>query len=186
MKTTSSNGAGLVNNIPNSHAQQHFHNHNASLGRIPPNAINNRHSREMSNGSDATTALRDVQGSGYPSIQSALQASAPSFGPSSQASSQAQSSSATASPTTVTYGGSMGSYYNNNTNNNGNYNMQMMAMGMQNMHLNQQMYAPANPYASYGVFPQNGGRDSQARVIQQRRQNDGEGMSTTPCEISNY
>src|ERR1700709_797743 len=32
---------------PNSHAQQHLHNHNASLGRIPLNAVNNRLSRDL-------------------------------------------------------------------------------------------------------------------------------------------
>lgn len=45
---TASNGIGTISTTSNSHAQQHFHNHNASLGRIPQNAINNRQSRDMS------------------------------------------------------------------------------------------------------------------------------------------
>jgi hypothetical protein len=65
----------------NSHAQQHFHNHNASLGRIPAGAIHRGHSRELS--SDNTAVSREQPN--YPSIQSALQASAAPFGPSSTA-----------------------------------------------------------------------------------------------------
>ena len=62
-------------------------------------------------------------------------------------------------------------YYNN-------YNVQMMAMGMQNMQLGQPVFPAQNPYANYGaMYPQNGirGPDSQSRVVAQRRQNDGEG-----------
>jgi hypothetical protein len=169
MKTTA-NGMSSVNTTPNSHAQQHFHNHNASLGRIPPNAMNNRHSREMSGGENLT-ALREAQNGGYQSIQSALQASAPPFGPSiTQGMSQAQATPTMTSPT-AQQGYSVPSYYNN-------YNMQMMTMGMQNMQISQSMYSSHNPYTNYGgcgMYLQNGGRDSQARVIQQRRQTDGEG-----------
>ena len=162
---TATNGISSVNQTPNSHAQQHLHNHNASLGRIPPNALNNRLSREMSAG-DATT-LREAQNGGYQSIQSALHASAPPFGPSlTQGMSQAQTPAAMTSPTTQQYGAG---YYNN-------YNMQLMTMGVQNMGIGQPMYSPHNPYVNYGnIYPQTGVRDSQARVIQQRRQNDGEG-----------
>jgi hypothetical protein len=54
----------------------------------------------------------------------------------------------------------------------------MLSMGMQNMQLGQPIYSQHNPYANYGgMYPQAPPplRDSQARVIQQRRQNDGEG-----------
>lgn len=164
MRTTT-NGISGVNSTPNSHAQQHLHNHNASLGRIPSSAMNSRPSREVSSGDGA----RETQNGGYQSIQSALQASAPPFGPSlTQGMSQAQIPAAMSSPTAQQpYAGV---YYNNN------YNMQMMTMGMQNMQLGQPMYSPHNPYANYSnMYPQTGVRDSQARVIQQRRQNDGEG-----------
>jgi hypothetical protein len=168
---SNTNGVTSINTTPNSHAQQHLHNHNASLGRIPPNAMNNRLSREMSP-TDATT-LREAQNGGYQTIQSALQASAPAFGPSiTQGMSQAQNPAAMTSPSPLSPYGSP-SYYNN-------YNMQMMAMGMQNLQMAPQVgYSPHNPYAY--MYPQagpvatNGPRDSQARVIQQRRQNDGEG-----------
>ncbi|KAJ9617021.1 hypothetical protein H2200_000742 [Cladophialophora chaetospira] len=36
---------------PKTQAEQQFHNHNVSLGRIPVNAVNNRLSREVANGS---------------------------------------------------------------------------------------------------------------------------------------
>ncbi|TVY49376.1 Pumilio domain-containing protein [Lachnellula occidentalis] len=171
---SSMNGMSSVNTTPNSHAQQHLHNHNASLGRIPPNAMNNRLSREMSSGETAT--LRDAQNGGYQSINSALQASTAPFNPAlTQSMSQAQMPAAMTSPTAQqAYSVPGQGYYN--------YNMPMMSMGMQNMSLGQQpMYPPQpNPYAPYGnMYPQTQarGHDSQARVIQQRRQNDGEAMN---------
>jgi hypothetical protein len=169
------NGASSVATTPNSHAQQHLHNHNASLGRIPPNAMN-RLSREMASPESAT--LREAQNGGYQSIQSALQANAAPFGPSlSQNMSQAPVQAPMLSPSNQQqYPAAVPGYYNNN------YNMQMMSMnmGMQNMALNQPMYPGPNQYGAYGgqiYSPQGQGqpRDSQARVIQQRRQNDGEG-----------
>ena len=175
MRSTT-NGISSLNSTPNSHAQQHLHNHNASLGRIPPNAMNNRLSRDMASSDNST--LREAQNSGYQSIQSALQASAPPFGPSlTQGISQPQISAGITSPAAQQQYASPG-YYNNN------YNMQMMSMGMQNIQIGQPMYSPHNPYTNYNtsMYSQNGVRDSQARVIQQRRQNDGEGVSNFPSD----
>ena len=179
MRSTT-NGISSINTTPNSHAQQHLHNHNASLGRIPPNAMSNRLSRDMASSDNST--LREAQNGGYQSIQSALQASAPPFGPSlTQGMSQPQLPAAMTSPTAQQQYPVPG-YYNNN------YNMQMMTMGMQNMQISQPMYSPHNPYVNYtpGMYPQNGVRDSQARVIQQRRQNDGEGMVNILFDRSIY
>lgn len=163
------NGVNTVGSTPQkSHAQQHFHNHNASLGRIPPNAVNNRQSRDVP--ATESTAVRENQNNGYQSIQSALQASAPPFGPSvTQSTLQQQAQPAMAPQSVNPYG--MQGYYNQNQ-----YNMPMMSMAMQNMQMGQQTY-PQNAYGDYGAsYGQNGSRDSQARVIQQRRQNDGEGV----------
>ncbi|KAI9647455.1 hypothetical protein NHQ30_003840 [Ciborinia camelliae] len=171
---TATNGMQSNNATPNSHAQQHLHNHNASLGRIPPNAMN-RLSRDM--GSADNGALREAQNGGYQSIQSALQASAAPFGPAltqgmPQGMSQSQMSPSVSSSTGQQhFPVSVPGYYNN-------YGMHMMSLGMQNMQLSQPMYPPPNSYNNYGnsMYQHNGGqRDSQARVIQQRRQNDGEG-----------
>lgn len=174
MKTTSNTNSAPLNPTSNSHAQQHFHNHNASLGRIPPNAtINNRMSRDLS----AESPGRETQnGATYPSITSALQASAAPFGPPmTQTAAQAQSPSSVLSPGLSAYPQQAYNY---------GYGMQMLQNGMQNMSMGQQqIYSPNNPYANYGTLyqPNNGGtnggaRDSQARVIAQRRQNDGEGI----------
>jgi hypothetical protein len=172
---SAANGISSVTSTPNSHAQQHLHNHNASLGRIPPNAMNNRLSREMTATEGAS--LREAQNGGYQSIQSALHASAPPFGPSlTQGLSQAPLPSPITSPTAQQPYPVPG-YYNNG------YNMNMLSMGMQNMQVGQPIYSQHNPYAPYGgMYAQAPPplRDSQARVIQQRRQNDGEGM----CSIS--
>ncbi|CAD6449773.1 79d3e87a-06a9-425a-8ebf-7e366b9582fa [Sclerotinia trifoliorum] len=173
---TGTNGMQSNNNTPNSHAQQHLHNHNASLGRIPPNAMN-RLSREMTSGDNGS--LREAQNGGYQSIQSALQASAAPFGPAltqgmTQGMSQAQMSPSVTSPTgQQNYSAQVPGFYNN-------YGMHMMSLGMQNMQLSPPMYPPPNSYNNYNnsMYQHNGGqRDSQARVIQQRRQNDGEAMN---------
>jgi hypothetical protein len=120
----------------------------------------------MASGENSTS--REAQSNGFQSIQSALQASAPPFGPSlTQGVSQApvptaMTSSAVQQPYPIP------GYYNN-------YNMQMMTMGMQNMQIGQPIYSQQSPYINYGsMYPQAGPRDSQARVIQQRRQNDSE------------
>lgn len=66
-----------VGNTPNQAAQQHLHNHNASMGRIPQGALPNRHSRELSvDGRDTGAAVN------YQSIGSTLHANAVPFGPS--------------------------------------------------------------------------------------------------------
>ncbi|KAH7089767.1 armadillo-type protein [Paraphoma chrysanthemicola] len=166
-----SNGTGF-----NTHAEQHFHNHNANLGRIPPNAVNNRHSREVSNG------FKDQE---YRPAYSGLHASAAPFGPTVTSAAAANGLAGTVgSPTMSQYATTPapnGPYYN--------YGMSMLNGAMNGLTLGagQQMGGPPvyggngiygaanvpfyNPYATYGP----GGRvqDSQARVIQSRRlQND--------------
>lgn len=187
MKTT--NGLGTTITPPKTHAQQHFHNHNASLGRIPPhavnnnainnsvnnpvnNAVNNRHSREFSGGE----GRREEQSNGYGYFQSGLQASAAPFGPSTTAPSPTESA-----PSAVTHMNNAAqypspAYY-------GGYGMQLMNMGMSPMHMaspipfNNPMQAYQS-HSSFSQYPNYGppGRfgDSQARVIQQRRLQNGE------------
>ncbi|KAI0542169.1 ARM repeat-containing protein [Xylaria digitata] len=154
----------------NAHAQQHFHNHNASIGRIPPGAMK-RHSRELSG--DAHAAVSQPGGP-YPSIGSQLQASAPPFGPitSSQPPVQSPVSAGTNTPSSSSAGSYQ--YYQgyNQPNPSGPYNMGMLAMGMQNMNMNGY---PHQNYTGYGAVyqPSVQPRDSQQRIMQQRRaQND--------------
>jgi hypothetical protein len=171
--------------------QQQFHNHNASLGRIPPGALPNRHSREMSG--DNVLGAAAV----YSSINSTLQANAVPFGPAATPSLQtSQTAPAITSPTpSAGYSG----YYNSAsyaglgaasaTSPYSNGGMPLVAM-MQNMNINgangaaSNMYHTAN-YTGYSpVYAQAVGlglsqgqqpRDSQARVIQSRRLLDSEG-----------
>lgn len=106
-------------------------------------------------------------------MSSVLHAGAAPFGPSYTQGMTQTPTSAIASPSSqAAY--PVGGYYPN-------YNMQMMTMGMGNMALGQPMYPPQHvPYAGYPAYPPPVPRDSQARVIQQRRQNDGEGMFCAP------
>ncbi|MCJ1471265.1 hypothetical protein MMC07_009913 [Pseudocyphellaria aurata] len=170
MKST--NGLGGIVTPTKTQAQQHFHNHNASLGRIPLHAVNNRHSRELSGGE----ARREEPSSNYQYLSSALQASAAPFGP----------STPTASPTESVPNGlvqmnanpqyAMPAFY-------GGYGMQVANMGMGPIQMsnplafNNQMpaFQPQNPFAQYQNFGQPPRfADSQARVIQQRRLQNGE------------
>jgi hypothetical protein len=175
--------------------QQQFHNHNASLGRIPPGALPNRHSREMSN-DNAIGALRDPVAA-YNSLNSTLQANAAPFGPAATpALPTSQTAPAITSPTpssgysgyyhSANYGG-LGAVSTTSPYSNGG--MPLVAM-MQNMNINGANGVPSNLYhsANYtgyspvyaqavglGVTQGQQPRDSQARVIQSRRLLDSEG-----------
>ncbi|KAI1167175.1 ARM repeat-containing protein [Nemania serpens] len=166
-------GAGISS--ANAHAQQHFHNHNASIGRIPPGAMK-RHSRELSG--DTHAAVPQPGGS-FPSIQSQLQANAPSFGPvaSSQGPVQSPVSIGSNSATSPSSGGNYQYYQGySQTSPNGAYNVGMLALGMQNMNMNGY---PHQNFTGFGPMYQPPGqpRDSQQRVMQQRRAQNEDAMS---------
>ena len=168
------NGAVTANiTPPKTQAQQQFHNHNASLGRIPPSAMSNRHSRELSGGD----ARREEQSSGYQHMMSGLQASAAPFGP----------ATTTTSPTEPV-ANPMAQYSNSiqfaNQAYFPTYGLQMMNMGMTPMHVANSMafqnqiqpFQHQQPgYSTFATYPtQSRFQDSQARVIQQRRMQNGE------------
>ncbi|KAI1431735.1 ARM repeat-containing protein [Xylaria sp. CBS 124048] len=168
-KTLSGVGASSAN----AHAQQHFHNHNASIGRIPLSAMK-RHSRDLSGDNHGPISQ---SGGAFPSIESQLQANAPSFGPvpSSQAPVQppvAANANSTA-PLAGTYPYFPGY---NQTSPNSTYNMGMLTVGMQNMTVNgypPQNYTGYSPVYQAVIQP----RDSQQRVMQQRRAQNDEAMN---------
>ncbi|PHH87266.1 hypothetical protein CDD83_9109 [Cordyceps sp. RAO-2017] len=176
-------GPSMMSTNANSHAQQHFHHHNASIGRIPAGVVPTRgHSRELS-GDNGMNSTRE-QNSAYPSIQSALQASAAPFGPGLTSAAPSSSSPAAAASMNQFHG-----FYPANgyapvgASAGGNFGIPMLATGMQQMSINGvnggAMYSPQN-YTGYGSVPYNQGgqpRDSQARVMQHRRQLDNEAMS---------
>ncbi|KAJ4306950.1 hypothetical protein N0V88_000323 [Collariella sp. IMI 366227] len=183
---TNGNGAnGLAGNA-NSHAQQHFQNHNASLGRIPAGAMPARHARELS--ADASSA-NGRENANYPSITSTLQASAPPFGP---VTSHPQHTSAAPVPAMTAPVPQMHyPYYPTNPGYNAisggppppaGYNT--LPMLMQGMSVNgnspamyqQQNLTGYNPLYNQPAAPRQH-QDSQARVIQSRRQMDGEAMA---------
>lgn len=214
LKTASGSAVG---NTPNQAAQQHLHNHNASMGRIPAGALPNRHSRELSaDGRDNVAAAT------YQSLGSTLHANAAPFGPALNhnpgllqgpalpQTPQAPVANAMTSPQSLTpY--SNGYYAPNAYGNGGPVNLAspagpmngnavgpmngnsvgpmnggggafpsvpMLSMQMHGMSLNgTNGYSPAN-YAGYGaVYAPPQPRDSQARVMQNRRQQDNEGKA---------
>ena len=174
---TMKNANGAVPTItpPKIHAAQHFHNHNASLGRIPPNAVNNRHSRELSGGDNRREdPVIGLQNNAYQQTTSGPQASATAYSPSNMAVSLTDTMTNQIAQANPQYAAP--AFY-------GGYGMQLMNMGMTPVHMNnpvafnQQMqpYQQHNAFAQYQNYGQQGRfQDSQARVIQQRRMQNGE------------
>lgn len=167
MKTT--NGFGSTITPPRTHAEQHLHNHNASLGRIPPNAVSNRQSRDLSIGYSQPETKREEQSQTVQPMHSALQASAAPFGP--QLTSTASPGSVAGSITPTPMAPYSSPFYG--------YGLQSYAYGQMGsaLQMNNQMqaYQPQGPYGyqtygNYGRF-----QDSQARVMHQRRVHGGEG-----------
>lgn len=171
-----SNGAVPTVTPPKTHAEQHFHNHNASLGRIPPNALGNRHSRELSGADNRRDdSMLALQGNGYQQNISSPQASAASYSspnpPVSLTDTMANQIAQVNSPQYASP-----SFY-------GGYGMQLMSMGMTPLQMtnpaafNQQLqtYQQQNSFAPFQNYGQPGRfQDSQARVIQQRRMQNNE------------
>ncbi|KAL7799708.1 putative RNA-binding protein [Trichoderma ceciliae] len=185
-------GASMMNGSANNHAQQHFHNHNASIGRIPAGAVPTRHARELSNDNNINASRE--QANVFPSINSALQASAAPFGPTMataaphpatpHANAPVASPSSAASTSSYSTGFfPANGYASTSAASTPPYGAHSLSTGMQQMNINGNnsgnVYSPQSysPYGSvpYGQSSQH--RDSQARVIQHRRQLDNEAMS---------
>ncbi|RKF62256.1 putative rna-binding protein [Erysiphe neolycopersici] len=184
--TRSTNNGGGTNskNAPSSRAQQRFHNHNASLGRIPPGAISNILSRDVT--SNENPSIREGQNIGFQSMNTALHASAPSFGPASTQNNNQSPILPPLSPNSAQSMAAQQSYYG----------MQMIISGMQNMPISQYGYSSPNPYGYSGnqIFntstttsarpQQTGSRENQARVSQNRRPNDGDNIIDKYANVS--
>ncbi|KAG6010290.1 hypothetical protein E4U21_007339 [Claviceps maximensis] len=196
----SPSGTSVMTGNANHHAQQHFHNHNANMGRIPAGAMPPRHSRDLS--SDNGTVRE--QSNGFQSIQSALQANAAPFGPGLISGAQMSSAAAASGLAPAAPLNNYNNFYHTNGfaahagNPAGSYGVPLLPASMQQMNLNGlhsgvnsavngvnaanggSMYASQN-YAGFSPvsYSQGAGqsRDSQARVMQHRRQLDNEAMS---------
>ena len=165
------------------HAEKHFHNHNASMGRIPPNGVNNRFSRDLGinpatsmAGVGALEAHREEPLDGLTQLHSSLQANATPFGPSASAGSPAVPVSGAITPPNLQQFTNP-AYY-------GGYGMQMMNMGLNPMQMGgmtpfanqlsmlqgQNQFGPYSPYGQMGRM-----NDNQARGLQQRRVQSSEG-----------
>ena len=158
---------------PNSQPNQQFHNHNASLGRIPPSVANNRLSRDAS----TLESHREEPDLSFnsPSTETQTTSSTPN-GSTPVASSVDTSANHLSSPALQQYASS--AYY-------GGYGMQLLNMGLSPMTMgspaafNNQMPMYQVQHNNYGGFPPYNQpsrvQDSQARVIQQRRMQNAEG-----------
>ena len=164
---------------PKTHAEQHFHNHNASLGRIPPGAVNTRLSRDLHSGMSTADPKREEKAQSALSNQSVLQASAAPFGPQATAPSQSLTLATTPNPTALAYNGAQMYSYGMHS-----YNVNQMS---QQMALNNQLQAYQNQglAGQYGAYGQYGrGQEGQHRGSTGRRtQNGDEGrFNNVPLE----
>ncbi|KAK2607490.1 hypothetical protein N8I77_006156 [Diaporthe amygdali] len=193
--TLKSVSGSTVGSTPNQAAQQHLHNHNASMGRIPAGALPSRHSRELSG-----DTRDNIAAANYQSIGSSLHANAPSFGPAlGQSSAVLQGPvlsqpSQTPVPPIMAPSQAMTPYNNNNNggyyapngygnvgpaNGGANYHGVPLLAQMQGMSLNGggNTYSAQN-YTGYApVYAPHQPRDSQQRIMASRRQQDNEAMS---------
>jgi hypothetical protein len=184
------NGTGSLTSptaAPKTHAEQHFHNHNASIGRIPPGAAS-RQSRDLS-GSEPRTEEQSGNALRSTAMQSILQANAAPFGPNVNSPltepSDQQASAGSATP-------NFGNFPNQHQLYNG-YGLPMLP-GMNGMSINgaqPQWQSPMSLYQqSYNVYPNYGQfnqrADSQARVIQARRNQNGEGLHSLHFATTEY
>jgi hypothetical protein len=167
---------------PKTHAEQHLHNHNASMGRIPLGAVNNRQSRDLAARLSLTEQKNEETNQSALSNQSALQASAAPFGP--QLSSTIQPSSL------VSAGGPGSMAYNNGS--------QMYAYGMHSYNVNQmsaqmalnsqlQAYQNQNQgsFGQYGTYGQYS-KDGLQRGGSGRRLHNGDEARFNNIPLENY
>ena len=161
---TLKNANGTTNNFPMQNPSQQFHNHNASLGRIPQHAINSRHSRELSASTDAQR-----EDNAYQPLSAALQSTSPSGATPATTASPVDSLS---TPTGVFNGMNL-----NNQPFYAGYGMQLMNMGLNPMMANplafqnqmqllqqQNSFLPYTNYAQQSRF-----QDGHPRSMQTRR-----------------
>jgi Pumilio-family RNA binding repeat len=145
----------LTSNVtpPKTHAEQHLHNHNASMGRIPLGAVNNRQSRDLGARLSLTEPKAEESSQSALSNQSALQASAAPFGPQVSSATQPSSLVNAASPGSVAFnnGSQMYAYGMHS------YNVNQMSAQMA---LNSQLQAYQNQsqgnFGQYGAYGQYG------------------------------
>ena len=165
---TLKNPNGMTNITPPKNHSQQFHNHNASLGRIPPNAVNHRHSRELSSGGDVQR--EDQQAHNFQPLNTAIQASGSSLGPATTVSSPVDSmtNQTTQLNSPMTFANQP--FY-------AGYGMQLVNMGMNPVMAtplafqNQmQMFQQQNGFIPYTNYAQQARlTDSQTRMMQPRR-----------------
>ena len=180
VKTSSS----LASNVtpPKTHAEQHLHNHNASMGRIPLGAVNNRQSRDLAARLSLTEQKNEESNQTGLSNQSALQASAAPFGP---------QLSSTTQPTSLVNAASPGSMAYNNGSQTYAYGMHSYNVNQMSAHmaLNSQLQAYQNQnqrnFGQYGTYGQYS-KDSLQRGGSGRRLQNGDEARFNNIPLENY
>lgn len=169
IKTTK--GSESLITPPKTHAEQHFHNHNASLGRIPQGAMSNRQSRDLATMMSPSEAKREETFQPTVPSQSLLQGSAPPF--------TATSSAPSNPPNGMNYAAQM---YPAGIQ---NYAMAHLSQpfqmaGQMQVYQNQGQFSQYQPFAQYGRLP-----DSQGRFSRRGQSNDDarNGLTTSVDQV---
>ena len=158
---------------PNGHKNSQFHNHNASLGRIPQHATPNRQSREFA----TNESHWEEAGNGYKTLNIDNQTTSTHLQAATTAASPVDGATSLF-PTTALPQYSSSAYY-------GGYGMQLLSMGLSPVQmngttamLNNQMplyQGQQHPYIFQSPTQQARYPDSQTKVMQQRRMQNAEG-----------
>jgi Pumilio-family RNA binding repeat len=166
---------------PKTHAEQQFHNHNVSLGRIPVNGVSNRQSRDLPNTLSGLINNNEDNIAPAQSVQSNLHAGAAPFGP--QMSSAAESGiMAMTSPTMAfnnsqTYAYSMQSY-------NVNQMTSQMALNSSLQAYQNQSQGAYGQFGGYGQFGK--GQEGQHRGNTGRRMHNGDETRYNNVPLESY
>ncbi|KAL1968720.1 hypothetical protein VTN77DRAFT_1546 [Rasamsonia byssochlamydoides] len=165
LPTVKANGFHPAITPPKTHAEQ-FHQHNANLGRIPPNAVNGRSAKESPERDGPK--LHSCQ-----TPQSGLQASAAPFGPQLTSSASPATLAGSVTPNGLTPNG-----LPNFQNHFYGYNLQAyMGNPIQVNGGHLANYNPQAPYAAYAAYGNYRFPESPARNANSRRNGDGDPSS---------
>ena len=167
---------------PKTHAEQHLHNHNASMGRIPLGAVNNRQSRDLAARLSLTEQKNEETNQSTLSSQSALQASAAPFGPQLPSTTQPSSLVNAVSPASLAYSNGSQMYAYGMHSYNVNQMSAQMALNSQLQAYQNQQQGNFGQYGTYGQFP----KDGLQRGSSGRRLHNGDEARFNNIPLENY
>ena len=174
----------LASNVtpPKTHAEQYLHNHNASMGRIPTGAVNNRQSRDLAARLSQSEQKNEDSNQSVMSNQSALQANAAPFGPQLSSATQPSSLVNATNPGALAYNNGTPLYAYGMHSYNVNQMSAQMALNNQLQAYQNQNQGSFGQFGSYGQY----NKDGLQRGGSGRRLNNGDEARFNNIPLENY